>query len=490
MSIIRVKYTALLFLLPAVSAIVHAQPVVGATNICTTANIAGTYGYTLSGWIFESTGNYPFADSGTLTFDGIENLSGASTYSLDGGIQGRTLKGTYSVNTDCTGTATLTDNLGNTTHLNLVVVDNGQSFQLIENDANTAISGSAASVQSNCTIETISGPYAFAINGSVYDSNGNPYGYTEAGTLTFGGTGGNVTLNDTTSTAGTVATRSISGTYSVNSKCTGKATLTDPNVGSVDLNFTVVAGAIQFIETDAGTTFSGSAIMLGDVITGGVMAHIAAGGGWQTTFTLINSGASSSQVQLSFYDDNGNALSLPLTYVQTGAKTTASTITETLAAGATLVILTQGSSNVSVTEGSAQLTTNGSAEVNGFVIFRSNPTAQEAVVPLETRNPTAFVLGFDNTSGLVTGVALANVSTQAAKVGLVIRDDTGAVLDTAAIDLSARGHTAFLLSANYASVKNKRGTVEFDTPPGGQISAVGLLFTPTGAFTTIPALVK
>jgi hypothetical protein len=123
------------------------------------------------------------------------------------------------------------------------------------------------------------------------------------------------------------------------------------------------------------------------------MAHVAAGGGWQTTFTLINSGTSSSQVQLDFFDNNGNTLSLPLTCIQSGAKTTASSITHTIAAGATLVLLTQGSSTVAVTEGSAQLTTNGSTNVNGFAIFRYNPKAQEAVVPLETRNPAAFVLG-------------------------------------------------------------------------------------------------
>jgi hypothetical protein len=345
-------------------------------------------------------------------------------------------------------------------------------------------------VQTGCTVETIGGPYGFAIGGWVYDTNSNPYPYTDAGTLTLGGTGSSFTLNDTTSTAGTVTTRSISGTYAVSSKCIGTATLTDPNVGTSHLNFTVVAGAIEFIETDAGTTISGSANMLGDVFAGGSMAHIAAGGGWQTTFTLINAGTSSSQVQLSFYDNNGNALSLPLTYVQTGATTNVSTLTHTIAAGATLVLLSQGSSTVSVTEGSAQLTTNGSADVNGFVIFRYNPTAQEAVVPLETRNPAAFVLGFDNTSGLSTGVALSNVSSQAAKVGVVLRDDAGTVLDTTTIDLSARGHTAFVLTAKYASVMNKRGTVEFDTPPGGQITAVGILATPTGAFTTIPVLVK
>ena len=40
-------------------------------------------------------------------------------------------------------------------------------------------------------------------------------------------------------------------------------------------------------------------------------------------------------------------------------------------------------------------------------------TEQEAVVPMETRNASSYLLAFDNTSGLVLGVAVENVSAQA-----------------------------------------------------------------------------
>lgn len=486
MTLIRAKYTALLFLLPAVSAIVNAQTI-GSASTCTNASVAGSYGYTLSGWIFTSTGGeYPFADSGTLTSNENGSLSGSSTFSLDGTIEAPTVTGTYSVNSNCTGTATLKDSLGDSLALNLVIADNGQSIQLVETDSGTVVSGNATSQQTGCTAETINGLYGLALSGWVYDTSGNPYFFTDVGRLNFSGANGTVTLNDTFSGAGTVTlTRSISGNYSLNSNCTGTATLSG---GTLHLNLNVVAGVIQLIETDAGTTISGSASTLGNLVAGGSMAHIAAGSGWQTTFTLINPSASSAQVQLSFFDNDGNALSLPLTYVQTNTTTTASTLTPTIAAGATMVLLTQGSSTTSVTEGSAQLTTTGSASVNGFAIFAKN--GQEAVVPLETRNPAAFVLGFDNTNGLVTGVALANVADAGGNVGVVLRDDTGAVLDTTTINIGARGHVSFLLYQKYASTINKRGTVEFDTPAGGQISALGILATPTGAFTTIPVLVK
>src|ERR1700734_2010233 len=41
----------------------------------------------------------------------------------------------------------------------------------------------------------------------------------------------------------------------------------------------------------------------------------------------------------------------------------------------------------------------------------------------------------------------------------------------------------------FPATANKRGTIEFDTPAGGQISVLGLRFTPpNNALTTIPAL--
>ena len=189
---------------------------------------------------------------------------------------------------------------------------------------------------------------------------------------------------------------------------------------------------------------------------------------------------------MSFSDDKGNALSLPLSLVQTGHATTTATLSQTIAAGASLVIVTQASTAL---VGSAQLTTDGN--VSGFAIFRS-PKGQEAVVPLETRNASAYVLAFDNTNHLVTGVALANdsIPSQTVAVGVVLRDETGASLGTATINLVAGGHTSFLLADSYASAAGKRGTVGFDTPAGTQISALGLRATPTGAVTTIPVLAK
>ena len=216
----------------------------------------------------------------------------------------------------------------------------------------------------------------------------------------------------------------------------------------------------------------------------GTLAQVASGGGWQTTFTLVNTGLAPVKAQLSFFDNNGNPLSLPMVLPQSGKSSTAASLTETIAAGATLLIVTSGSNGETALTGSAVLTAQGN--LDGFAIFRYNPSGQEAVVPLASQSAGSYFLAFDNTDGLGTGLALANASSQAAAIPVILRDDTGASLGTFSINLPAQGHTSFMLTANYPATAGKRGTVELETPTGGSISAVGLRATPTGVLTTIP----
>jgi Beta-galactosidase len=231
---------------------------------------------------------------------------------------------------------------------------------------------------------------------------------------------------------------------------------------------------------------------LANVGTGGSsIAHLASGGdGWQTTFVLVNTGTSAAQFTLSFFaDQTGAPLSLPLSFPQPdgGTPILAPSVAQNLAAGATRVIVSSGT--VDLLTGSAQITTAG--HVGGFVIFRHNN--QEAVVPLESRNVGAYLIAFDNTNGTATGVALNAVSAQQVNVPVVVRDDTGATIATDTIAMAANGHYAFTLGTDrYPATASIRGTVEFDTPAGAQIGALGIRIPSGGAhtYTTLPALAK
>ena len=193
-----------------------------------------------------------------------------------------------------------------------------------------------------------------------------------------------------------------------------------------------------------------------------------------------------------FLADNGTPLALPIGFPQTasGPTTIAPSVGQTLNPGASLLIESAlPLSDPAPTIGSAQLTTSGN--ITGFVPFRYNPNGQEAVVPFESRGAVGYILAFDNTSGTAIGVAVNSVSAQAADVPVIVRNESGTPIATDTIHLAPNGHSAFtLVSDKYPMTANIRGTIEFDTPPGGQISALAFRIPIAHTFTTLPALTK
>jgi hypothetical protein len=216
------------------------------------------------------------------------------------------------------------------------------------------------------------------------------------------------------------------------------------------------------------------------------ITHIAFNGGFTTRFTLVNTGNTSSPTTLTFFDNNGNPLNVPMSLPQTGENVTATSLSRTLALGASLIIDTVAQDSLASVTGSAVLSTSGST--SGFAIFRWTTFGQEASVPAETRNPAGFLLAFDDTGGLTTGFALANLAGQPEAVPIILRDDAGNVIATDTLSLSANGHTSFMLPSNYPAANNVRGAAELDTPVGGRISVIGLRAKSDGTLTTIPVL--
>jgi hypothetical protein len=156
--------------------------------------------------------------------------------------------------------------------------------------------------------------------------------------------------------------------------------------------------------------------------------------------------------------------------------------------GAELILQTTGGPATQV--GWAQLLTTGG--VTGSAVFSQagGGALQEAVALVENRTPSAFLLSFDNTANYATGVAVANLSGTSMTVPFVIRDDSGATLLSGSLVIAGLGHTSFVLSGNYPVTAARRGTMEFDAPPNGQISVIGFRFGPTGGISTIPALTQ
>ena len=175
-----------------------------------------------------------------------------------------------------------------------------------------------------------------------------------------------------------------------------------------------------------------------------------------------------------------------MSFPQTSTVATEPLVSQVIPAGATLLVVTQGPELNRRRYGRAQRSFRLQATSVGFAIFQN--AGQEAVVPLQAGSANSYTLAFDNTSGLVTGVALANSADQAAAVPLTLRDSTGETLTATTINLPANGHRSQVLTDLFPQAANIRGTLEFDTPAGGQIGALGIRATPAGAYTTIPVM--
>jgi hypothetical protein len=110
---------------------VHAEE--EAREACSAATLNGTYALTFSGFttrdpIPAAINNFtPVAGGGLVTFDGDGNLSASETVSVGGLISPVNVPGTYTVNSDCTGTFITTPNA----QLNLVILRNGKEIQAV-----------------------------------------------------------------------------------------------------------------------------------------------------------------------------------------------------------------------------------------------------------------------------------------------------------------------------------------------------------------------
>ena len=134
----------------ALSTVVGALLAIWATRSATafegefsTARLRGTYaglnrgldGFGIPGGPFE------YAGLVVVTFDGMGNLTGHQTASINGAISNMEATGTYQVNPDGTGSVTLSISGLPDIHGDLVIVDNGREIATIQTDPGGVVIG-------------------------------------------------------------------------------------------------------------------------------------------------------------------------------------------------------------------------------------------------------------------------------------------------------------------------------------------------------------
>ena len=115
------------------------------THECTAKTIRGVYMFHASGYNIVSGAPLPKAIIETVVFDGLGNVSTpAVSLSINGAIiqppQGN--PGTYTVDSDCTGTLTFADG----PKFDLQITPNGKQINMLQTNPNTVMQGTAQRV--------------------------------------------------------------------------------------------------------------------------------------------------------------------------------------------------------------------------------------------------------------------------------------------------------------------------------------------------------
>jgi hypothetical protein len=140
-----------------------------------------------------------------------------------------------------------------------------------------------------------------------------------------------------------------------------------------------------------------------------VFPQVVNGGGWKTSFLLVNLENHPVTFQILFLTDDGNDMFVPV-----GGLGVVRQVSVTLDTAGSTEFETTGSSSGSfdtLQQGWALLSQTTSDTIGGMAIFRQRVFArpdQEATVPIVSQFDSHFVLLFDNTAGFTTGLAVAN----------------------------------------------------------------------------------
>lgn len=232
------------------------------------ATLHGTYIVSGAGTVVDVG---PITAVGAHTWDGQGNTVATYAASVNGNIfPGVTVTGSYSVNPDCTGSLTESDG----SYYNFVVSPNGDSAKWIRTDTGTIVSGTETRLKNPETTALVAGvplasralcPLGNATKRGTYivSGTGTIVGVgpiSAVGEITYDGQGNSV-ATVTLSVNGTIHSGvTVTGTYTVNSDCTGYHTESDG--AHYDFVVTPDGNMASWVEVDSGTVVSGTEVRL------------------------------------------------------------------------------------------------------------------------------------------------------------------------------------------------------------------------------------
>lgn len=210
-----------------------------------------------------------------------------------------------------------------------------------------------------------------------------------------------------------------------------------------------------------------------------VISQVADGASWKTTVALTNTTASAANATLIFYKDTTGGATEPWTPTfSEGNNTTGLSVP----AGSTIFLHTPGTATV-LSQGWAQMSA--PSGIQAYVIYtqtnsgRASDATAQAVTPA-----TRILMPFDNTSGLVTAMAIVNPNAAAEDISVNFRT-SGGVTSGSLGSVPAMGQMAFTIPQQFADLNGQAGLAEFYST--GSFTIIALRANPSGGFTSSPA---
>ncbi len=209
------------------------------------------------------------------------------------------------------------------------------------------------------------------------------------------------------------------------------------------------------------------------------IADLVEGSGWQTLFAIVNLDQVAVNYTFQFWDDNGNPFQVPIVGGSPGV------LSGTLAPGGTAFASTPGTSPLAL-QGWAEVASTGKIGVEAIFRYSNANTPDSQGTINGSLSGSNIFMPFDNTSGYVTGVAIANTNpTQALNITLTFVTSSGSTT-TASLRLAPHAHTAFVLPTSYPATAGARGSINFSAATA-DMTVTGFRFTPSLSFTSLGA---
>lgn len=258
--------------------------------------------------------------------------------------------------------------------------------------------------------------------------------------------------------------------------------------GTLDLNASsgnIAMLGLRFNSTGAFTSFEAHTLNRRRLGVQQSIPQIVDGMDFTSEITLINHTANVAHVKLKFYRETSNGATEPWNLLLEGRS--ASDPVD-IPVGSAVTIRTAG---LSAGTQSGWAAVESDAWVSGMAVYRQRVSGrpdQEATVPVNIGSPARQLIPFDNTGQFTTSIAVANQSATApGNFILTAVNQAGQRIAQAPIPtLPPLGHRAFRLKDLSPLLDGQRGTIELSVADG-EISALGLRFLNSGAFTSISA---